>query len=82
MQRLAPSLLRWLSSEILLPVQETQEYRCNPGVGKIMEVMFTTVYLLRRIPWTVEPSGLQSMGPQTVRHEHVCISLCSQQKIS
>ena len=24
-----------------------------------------------RVPWTEEPSGLQSMGPQTVRHNGV-----------
>ena len=25
--------------------------------------------LVRRIPWTVKPGGLQSMGPQKVEHD-------------
>ena len=28
--------------------------------------------LAREIPWTEEPSGLQSMGSQTVRHDWIC----------
>ena len=29
--------------------------------------------LARRIPWTEEPGGLQSMGSQRVRHDSACM---------
>ena len=29
----------------------------------------SSILLAWRIPWTVEPGGLQSMGSQTVRHD-------------
>ena len=32
-----------------------------------------------KIPWTEEPERLQSMGSQTVRHDCICVCVCSVQ---
>ena len=44
----------------------------NPWVGKMpwrKARQPTPVFLPRESPWTEEPSGLQSMGSQRVRHD-------------
>ena len=53
-------------------MQETQEMKVQSLGWKdpLKEEMETCPSVLAwRIPWTEEPSGLQSMGSQTVRHE-------------
>ena len=42
----------------------------SPGQEDPLEEEMTTrsTILTWKTPWTKEPSGLQSMGPQTVRH--------------
>ena len=56
-----------------LPVmQETQETQVRSlGREDPLEKEMTThsSILARRIPWTEEPVGLQSMASQTVRHD-------------
>ena len=44
-----------------------------PGLGRPLEKEMTThsSILAWRIPWTEEPSGLQSMGSQRVGHDSV-----------
>ena len=52
-------------------MQETQEMQIQSlgGEGPLQEEMATHSSLLAwRIPWTEESGGLQSMGPQRVRH--------------
>ena len=55
-----------------------KESACNagdpgliPGLGRSLEKGMAThsSILARRIPWTEEPSKLQSMGSQRVRHD-------------
>ena len=43
----------------------------SPGVDDSLEEGMAThsSILARRIPWTEEPGGLQSMGSQGVRHD-------------
>ena len=52
-----------------LPIQETEETQV-PSLGQedpLEEGMATNSSILaRRIPWTEEPGGLQSMGSQRV----------------
>ena len=36
------------------------------------EMAMHSSILAREIPWTEEPSGLQSMGSQTVRYDWIC----------
>ena len=44
-----------------------------PGLGRSLEQEMAThsSILALEIPWTVEPGGLQSTGPQRVRHNLV-----------
>ena len=76
-------LSRWLSGKrICLPMQEVQEMWV-PSLGweDSLEKRMTihSSILVWRIPWIEEPSGLQSMELQKVRHDwvaehtHVCI---------
>ena len=55
-----------------LPIQETEETQV-PSLGQedpLEEGMATNSSILaRRIPWTEEPGGLQSMGSQRVGHD-------------
>ena len=49
-----------------------KRHRIEPWVGKIpwrRAWQPTPVFLSRESPWTEEPSGLQSIGPQRVRHD-------------
>ena len=53
-------------------MQEVQEPRvqslgCEDPLGKEMETHSSV--LAWRIPWTEEPGGLQSMGPQRERQD-------------
>ena len=51
--------------------------RFYPWVGKIpwrRKWQPTPVFLPRESPWTEEPTGLQSMGLQRVRHDRACIT--------
>ena len=53
-------------------MQETQETRVLSLVWKIpLENRMTTYssILAWEVPWTEEPGGLQSMGPQRVGHD-------------
>ena len=53
-------------------MQETQETRIQtPGQDNPLEEGMATHsgILAWRIPWTEEPRGLQSMGPQRVGHD-------------
>ena len=52
-------------------MQETGRHRFDPWVQKIPWRRKTATHssvLAWRIPWTEEPSGLQSIGPQRVGH--------------
>jgi len=53
-------------------MQETQEMRVR-SLGQddpLEEEMATdSSVLAKKIPWTKEPGGLQSMGSQRVRHD-------------
>ena len=55
-----------------LTMQETQEWRVQ-SLGRedpLEEGMVThSSILARKIPWTEEPGGLQSMWSQRVRHD-------------
>ena len=55
-----------------LTMQETQEWRVR-SLGRedpLEEGMVThSSILARKIPWTEEPGGLQSMWSQRVRHD-------------
>ena len=62
-------LPRRLGGKVIAPTQET---RFDPWVGKIpleKEMATHSSILAWRIPWTEEPSGLQSLGLQRVRHD-------------
>ena len=52
-------------------MQEIQQLRLNPWVGKIPgEGNGNPLqFLVWRIPWTEKSGRLQSMGSQTVRHD-------------
>ena len=55
-----------------LPVQEMQEIQVRSlGWEDTLEQEMAThsSILAWRIPWTEEPGGLQSTGPQRVRHD-------------
>ena len=45
----------------------------TPGSGRSLEEEMATIFsvLAWKIPWTVEPGRLQSMGSQRVRHDGV-----------
>ena len=55
-----------------LPIQETEETQV-PSLGQedpLEEGMATNSSILaRRIPWTEEPGGLQSIGSQKFEHD-------------
>ena len=55
-----------------LPMQDSQMIQV-PSLGRedpLEEEMATRSSILaRKIPWTEEPNGLQSMGSQRVRHD-------------
>ena len=54
-----------------------KKHRFDPWVGKIpwrRKWQPTPVFLPGESPWTEEPSGLQSMGLQRVRHDRACIT--------
>ena len=48
-----------------------------PGLGNPLEKeMATNLSILAwRIPWTEEPDGLQSIGPQRVGHNLACMHM-------
>ena len=55
-----------------LPMQEMQETQAQPlGQEDALEEGMATpsIILVWRIPWTEEPSELQSMGSQRVGHD-------------
>ena len=55
-----------------LALQELQEMWVRPLGGKIpwrRAWQPTPVFLPGEAPWTEEPTGLQSTGPQRVRHD-------------
>ena len=57
---------------IHLPMQETQETRIwSLGQEDPQEKEMAThsSILVREVPWTEEPGGLQSMGLEGVRHD-------------
>ena len=59
-------------NRIHLPVQETQEtwVRSLGREDPLEEEMATHSSILAwKVPWTEEPSGLQSMGSHRVRHD-------------
>ena len=68
---------RWASQvgqwgRISLSVQEMQEmWVWSLGLGDPLEEEMAThsSFLVWRVPWTEEPDGLQSRGPQRVKHE-------------
>ena len=71
MQRLAASLPRWLSGkEFTCQCRRCRGCGFDPRVGKIPWGGMAThnSMLAGKISWTEEPSGLQSMGSQTIRH--------------
>ena len=51
-------------------MQEKQETGLIPGSGRSLEEEMVTHsnILAWKIPWTEEPGGLQSTGPQRVGH--------------
>ena len=64
-------LLQWLSGKESPAVQEPQETRARSlgGEDPLEEGMATHSSILAwRIPWTVEPGRLQSIGLQIVGH--------------
>ena len=71
------TLWTWVFQVVLAvknPPVSAGDVRCgfNPWVGKIpleKEMATHSSILARRIPWTEEPGGLQSMGSQRVRHD-------------
>ena len=55
-----------------LPMQEMQKMQVQSlGLEDLLENEMATHFgiLTRRIPWTEEPGGLQSMGSQGVGHD-------------
>ena len=57
-----------------LPVQEMQEMQVwSLGREDLLEEETATCssILAWKIPWTGEPGGLQSLGPQRIRHDWV-----------
>jgi len=50
-------------------MQETQVQSLNQEDPLEKEMATHSSILAWRIPWTEEPSGLQSMGSQKVRHD-------------
>ena len=66
----SPQVPQWLRIHLL--VQETQETRVGSlGWEDPLEKEMATCssILAWRIPWTEEPSGLQSVGSQRIRHD-------------
>jgi len=65
----ASQVAQWL--RICLPLQKAQETQVQ-SLGwedpLEKEMAIHSSILARRIPWTEEPGGLQSMGPQRVGH--------------
>ena len=62
-------LLQWLSDkESACQCRRHRRRRFIPGSGRSLEESIAThsSILDRRIPWTDEPGGLQSMGSQRV----------------
>ena len=64
----ASQVAQWLKKK-LPTVRETQVKSLGQedSLEKEMETYLST--LAGEIPWTEEPSGLQSMGSQRVRHD-------------
>ena len=59
-----------------LPVQETQETQVQSlGHEDLLEKEMAThsSILAWKMPWTVEPGGLQYMKLQRVEHTHICM---------
>ena len=53
-----------------LPAMQETWVQCLGGENPLKKVMSThSSILARRIPWTEEPGGLQSMVSQRVRHD-------------
>ena len=69
-------LPRWLrSKESACRWRRCRRLEFNPWVVKIpwsRKWLSIPVFLPEKIPWTEEPSGLQSMGLQTVRSDWAC----------
>ena len=63
-------MAQWVKN--LPEIQETEEMQVQ-SLGRedpVEEEMAThSSILARKIPWTEEPGGLQSMGPQRVEHD-------------
>ena len=63
-------MAQWVKN--LPGIQETEEMQVQ-SLGRedpVEEEMAThSSILARKIPWTEEPGGLQSMGPQRVEHD-------------
>ena len=60
-------VMQW--QRIYMPMQETQVQSLG-GKDLLEKGMAThSSILVRNIPWTEEPHGLQSMGSQRVRHD-------------
>ena len=65
-----PLMTQWVKN--LLPIKETQEMQVRSlGWDKLLKQEMAThsTILARKIPWTEESGGLQSMGSQRVRHD-------------
>ena len=57
-----------LAVKNLLPMQKTEKmWAQSPGQEEGMATHCSV--LTRRIPWTEDPGGLQSTGPQGVGHD-------------
>ena len=59
----------WLRGKESLPIEETQ-VRSLGWEDSLQEEMVThSSIIAKKIPWTEEPEGLQSVGSQRVRHD-------------
>ena len=59
----------WLRGKESLPIEETQ-VRSLGWEDSLEEEMVThSSIIAKKIPWTEEPEGLQSVGSQRVRHD-------------